>query len=143
MKMLQLRAFGNTRACCCCCRNVLRDADQLHAEGAAFKFYNAEFKVDVYFAAPENLSSFANKPGDDMAEVYLKTQVGRREQTLTWGLGGALFTSFACCVCASTRSGVVSQQGSLDMMVELPGGHGLWTGQRSSCYCVLSGVPGC
>jgi hypothetical protein len=68
---------------------VLRDADQLHAEGAAFKFYNAEFKVDVYFAAPENLSSFSTLPGDDMAEVYLKTQVRCRGEVC---LGGTLFT---------------------------------------------------
>jgi hypothetical protein len=58
---------------------VLRDADQLHAEGAAFKFYNAEFKVDVYFAAPEERVAAPQ----DMAEVYLKTQVR--------GAGGAVY----------------------------------------------------
>lgn len=68
--------------------NVLRDADQLHAEGSAFKFYNAEFKVDVYFAAPENLGSFASKPGDDMAEVYLKTQLPLDPAELMASLSG-------------------------------------------------------
>jgi hypothetical protein len=55
---------------------VLRDADQLHAEGAAFKFYNAEFKVDVYFAAPEERVAAPQ----DMADVYLKTQVRNRQE---------------------------------------------------------------
>jgi hypothetical protein len=76
---------------------VLRDADQLHAEGSAFKFYNAEFKVDVYFAAPENLSSFASKPGDDMAEVYLKTQVGCRAQ-IRFVVGAWVVPYSPCCM---------------------------------------------
>eukprot|EP00879_Flechtneria_rotunda_P004507 GHRR01004762.1.p1 GENE.GHRR01004762.1~~GHRR01004762.1.p1 ORF type:complete len:290 (+),score=88.55 GHRR01004762.1:243-1112(+) len=58
--------------------NVLRDADELHAEGLIFKFYNAEFKVDVYFAAPEVRT---NAPAD-LADVYLKTQLPNDPQEL-------------------------------------------------------------
>eukprot|EP00882_Tetradesmus_deserticola_P005977 GHRQ01006293.1.p1 GENE.GHRQ01006293.1~~GHRQ01006293.1.p1 ORF type:complete len:303 (+),score=132.82 GHRQ01006293.1:72-980(+) len=64
--------------------NVLRDADQLHAEGAAFKLYNAEFKVDVYFAAPEKRTSAP----PDMAEVYLKTQLPLDPAELIASLSG-------------------------------------------------------
>jgi hypothetical protein len=101
---------------------VLRDADQLHAEGSAFKFYNAEFKVDVYFAAPENLGSFASKPGDDMAEVYLKTQVGCRTQMCFVAGSWWYFTHVSCMLCIHQLrvwGGLAARV--LDIMVELHG----------------------
>jgi hypothetical protein len=51
---------------------VLEDADKLQAEGSIFKIYNAEFKVDVFFAVPQT----HNHPlPADLADLYLKTDV--------------------------------------------------------------------
>lgn len=53
-------------------RAVLEDADKLHAEGLVFKLYNSEFKMDVFFPAPE---PYKNVP-QDLVEAYLQTEVG-------------------------------------------------------------------
>ncbi|KAF8069496.1 hypothetical protein HT031_001612 [Scenedesmus sp. PABB004] len=63
--------------------NVLRDAEALLGEGAAYRFYNSEFKVDVWFAAPE---ARAPAPGD-LADAYLRTQLPAEPGELIASLG--------------------------------------------------------
>lgn len=55
------------------CSNVLEDADALRVDGLVYKIYNAEFKVDVFFPAPQ-LHHHASVP-DDLADAYLHTDV--------------------------------------------------------------------
>jgi hypothetical protein len=55
----------------CAPRRVLADAEELRREGQLYRIYNAEFKVDVYYPAPSAKPSLP----DDLAELYLKTQV--------------------------------------------------------------------
>lgn len=65
---------------CCvllCHRNVLEDADKLHAEGLVYKLYNGEFKVDVFFAVPQQC--YHLEP--DLLDTYLKTDVSRCDQS--------------------------------------------------------------
>lgn len=65
-------------SCCAVCRNVLEDADKLHAEGLVYKLYNGEFKVDVYFAVPRQ----RNHLEADLLDTYLKTDVS---VAMLWG----------------------------------------------------------
>lgn len=53
----------------------MEDADQLHAEGAVYKLYNAEFKMDVFFPVPDRLTTASA----DLVEVYLRTEVRDRD----------------------------------------------------------------
>jgi hypothetical protein len=52
-------------------RTVLEDAAQLHAEGAVLRLYNAEFKMDVLFAAPAAVTSVT----PELIDTYLKKEV--------------------------------------------------------------------
>jgi hypothetical protein len=65
--------------CCAvlCHSNVLEDADKLHAEGLVYKLYNGEFKVDVFFAVPQQRYHLA----PDLLDTYLKTDVSHCDQS--------------------------------------------------------------
>jgi hypothetical protein len=49
----------------------VEDADKLHAEGAVYKLYNAEFKMDVFFPVPDRPTTASA----DLVDFYLRTEV--------------------------------------------------------------------
>lgn len=58
----------------------MEDADKLHAEGAVFKLYNAEFKMDVFFPVPDRPTTASA----DLVEFYLRTEVSARGTAALW-----------------------------------------------------------
>lgn len=86
--------------------NVLLDADQLQAEGRAYKLYNTEFKEDVYFPAPDYLA----RATPDFVELYLKTQLPQDPQVL--------FTSLKNLNLASAFERAISSRKPANIMKE-------------------------
>jgi hypothetical protein len=61
---------------------AVEDADKLHAEGAVYKLYNAEFKMDVFFPVPDRPTTASA----DLVDFYLRTELPSDPKDLAAGV---------------------------------------------------------